>query len=200
MSFRGVVERQLCGRRASVRILAFALRPVIEAIKVSLRPDNRFSKASGTQQSSAAPLLKPNEPGDKISSSVTPGNAVCPNLWDQAYTELRKADVKLIIRFKNILLSKDTSEENAISKEDRYRKIIDDHLKSMTDHRWILKLCGHSLDIRKQVDRLIKVIQITKDSLTVIAGVEPIYAGLPIAAILLLTPVSYSPINRCSQS
>ena len=152
----------------------------------------RKEKASSTKAvsnrlsgSSLEKIASSNPAADSPNRNVGTGD-----LWDRAYTELRKSHSELVDQFEKTLLSEGLGDLEATSREEQLSKIIDTKLALMNQNEWVINFAGKSVEVRKQVERLVKVVGITKDSLNVVANIDPIHIGLPVAAICLLMPVS----------
>lgn len=68
--------------------------------------------------------------------------------------------------------------------------LVDKKLEMMNDRQWRVKVCGRSVEVREQVDRIVKVVLVAKDFISSAASLDPIHAGLPWAGICMLLPVS----------
>ena len=60
----------------------------------------------------------------------------------------------------------------------------------MNSHQWRINLGDKSIKIREQADRIIKVVLVVKDLISSAASLDPIHAGLPLAGVCMLLPVS----------
>ena len=86
---------------------------------------------------------------------------------------------------------KDTSE-----REKQMSALVDEKLAVMNEKQWRVRVCGRSVEIREQVDRVVKVVLVAKDFLSSVASLDPIYAGLPWAGVCILLPMSDLKILR----
>lgn len=48
---------------------------------------------------------------------------------------------------------------------------------------------SHSIEVREQVDRIIKIVTVAKDFVSSVASLDPIHAGLPWAGVCMLLPL-----------
>ena len=118
--------------------------------------------------------------------------AVTKSLWERAYTELRICDNTLVDRFEKVLLSEDPEHNETTSREEQLSRIIEEKLALMEREKWVINVTGKSIKVRKQIKRVVKVVRMTKDSLSIVANIDPIHLGVPVAAVCLLTSVSWS--------
>lgn len=167
-----------------------------------LRCKDRSSGGNASLSTSRGPSNEQNASSDTTSDS-TACNPTTKNLWDEAYIELRSSQIALVDRFEQILLSESSGDDGATSRREQLSRTIENKLALMEQDKWVINFAGKSLEVRKQVERLVKVVQIMRDSVTVIANIEPVHLGIPVAAIRLLTPVSLKPrliyfrLRRC---
>lgn len=75
-------------------------------------------------------------------------------------------------------------------REKQMSALVDEKLAAMNDKRWRIKMCGRSVEIREQVDRVVKVVLVAKDFITPFANLDPVHAGLPWAGVCMLLPVN----------
>ena len=120
-------------------------------------------------------------------------HAATEDLWDKAYIELRNSDGALVARFEKVLLTIEPDDSGAVAKDELLTKIIEKKLAIMKQKEWVVKIAGKSLEIREKVEQFVKVVLIAKESLNVVANVDPIHLGVPVAALCLLIPVSLRP-------
>lgn len=126
-----------------------------------LRRKDRFSGSKVVSDITSGSSLKKNASHDPASGSVD-SNGGTGNLWDRAYVELRKSDSTLVDRFERVLLSEDTGDLESTSREEQLSRIIDTKLALMKQNEWVIKVAGKSVEVRKQVERLVKVVRMTK--------------------------------------
>jgi hypothetical protein len=75
-------------------------------------------------------------------------------------------------------------------KEMQMSALVDKKLAAMNKKQWRVKVCGRSVEVREQVDRIIKVVLVAKDFVSPVASMDPVHAGLPWAGVCMLLPVS----------
>ena len=71
-------------------------------------------------------------------------------------------------------------------------KLIESKLAAMQDRQWKISLGKKSIEIRAQVDRILKIIVVAKDLGSSLASMDPIHAGIPWAGICVILPVGSS--------
>ena len=103
----------------------------------------------------------------------------------------------LVEAFENILIS--DHETNAswnledgdpLKREKQMSALVNEKLATMNEKGWLFKTCGLSVELREQVDRIVKVIFVAKDFITPLANLDPIHAGLPWAGVCILLQVN----------
>ena len=140
--------------------------------------------------------IEQNLPQDKVSNSVLQ-NSNSEDLWSKAYIEIRNSDNALVDRFEKILSSENPGDTGVAPSEEQLSRIIETKLTLMEQNKWVVNVAGKSVEVRKQVERIVKVVRIAKDSLSVVANIEPVHLGVPVAALCLLTPVSPRSVICC---
>lgn len=122
--------------------------------------------------------------------------------WDKAYDSLRREKEDLVNDFEKILLSEPELGRSAIldstepdAREKTMRSFVSKKLAVMNDKKWRLNVAGSSLEIREQVDRLLKTILVAKDFISSVASMDPIHAGLPWAGVCMLLSVGIVPTH-----
>lgn len=117
--------------------------------------------------------------------------SVANSLWNQAYQDFKGEKSKIVQALEDLLtseltlhgqstLSGDTYEESQIS------EFIQSRLAAMNDRKWRIKMGEHSIEVRDQFDRIIKVVLVAKDFVSSVASMDPVHAGLPWAGICVL--------------
>ena len=75
-------------------------------------------------------------------------------------------------------------------REKQMSALVNKKLAFMNEKQWRIKVCGRSVEVREQVDRIVKIVLVAKDFVSSVASMDPIHAGLPWAGVCLLLPVS----------
>ncbi|KAL2010007.1 hypothetical protein VTN00DRAFT_5814 [Thermoascus crustaceus] len=126
------------------------------------------------------------------------------SLWDWAYDDLRHADSRLIDAFESIL-AKESNVEPGIWADDgdasrRHKQmsaLVDKQLADMDRKEWRVKVGEKSVNLRDQVDRIIKVVVVVKDLMSSAASLDPVHAGLPCAGVCLLLQLVVNSSEQC---
>ncbi|KAI9877712.1 MAG: hypothetical protein M1830_003024 [Pleopsidium flavum] len=134
---------------------------------------------------------------DLETNVVNPINASQENdesrgsLWDQAYKDLRAEKKELVDDFEKLLMSEPEIERitsledgHPAKREKQMSGLVDKKLAAMKEEQWKIKIGGKSIEVRQQVDRIVKVVLVGKDFITSVAHIDPIHAGLPWAGLL----------------
>lgn len=119
-------------------------------------------------------------------------------LWLEAYDELRGRNDDLVSAFEKILASSSASEaltpsskdkEQHVPTEAQLNDLVNDKLSYMNERQWRISLGNKSIEVRTQVDRILKIVTVAKDFGSSLASLDPIHAGLPWAGVCLLLRV-----------
>jgi hypothetical protein len=81
-------------------------------------------------------------------------------------------------------------ENESCQRQRQMASLVEKKLAAMRDKEWKITVRGKSLEIRKQVDRVLKIVLAGKDLISSAASMDPIHAGLPWAGVCMLLPVS----------
>jgi N-terminal domain of NWD NACHT-NTPase len=74
--------------------------------------------------------------------------------------------------------------------EKQMSALVDKKLAAINKKQWRVKVCGRSVEVREQVDRIVKVVLVAKNFVSPVASIDPVHAGLPWAGVCMLLPVS----------
>jgi hypothetical protein len=80
--------------------------------------------------------------------------------------------------------------EGTLKREKHMSALVANKLAIMDEKQWRFNVGGKSVDVRDQVDRIVKIVLVAKDFISA-ASVDPIHAWLPWAGVCVLLPVSY---------
>lgn len=121
--------------------------------------------------------------------------ASCKSLWDLAFEDLRKREKNLVDAFEKILMAESEVETNlhngdASKREKQMSAFVAKKLDAMNKEQWRFTIGDMSVDVREQVDRIVKIVLVAKEFISPVASVDPIHAGLPWAGVCILLPVS----------
>ena len=125
------------------------------------------------------------------------------DLWDRAYESLRedKDSRKLMDAYEKILLS-DLNDDHSFpavaegtgtSKRERdMSALVEKKVKAVEDARWNFQLGERTVEIKTQVDRIVKAILFAKDFVSSAVSAEP-HAALAWAGVCMLLPLLLNP-------
>ena len=112
------------------------------------------------------------------------------NLWDQAWVGLMQDQPELAVRFDKHLFERPNTARSLngpIEKPGLLLDFINSQLSNIKQKEWRLRLSRtHSIGVRESLERVIGVITTVKDFATLAAGLDPLHAGLPVAALCLI--------------
>ncbi|KAL9119561.1 MAG: hypothetical protein Q9187_003885 [Circinaria calcarea] len=119
------------------------------------------------------------------------------SLWDRAYEDLRREQKDLIDAYEKLLDAEiSTKPSNSIKlgdptgREHQMSSFVEEKLAIMNKEQWRFQVGDKSVEVRQQVDRIVKVVLVAKDFISSVASMDPIHAGLPWAGVCMLLPVS----------
>lgn len=79
--------------------------------------------------------------------------------------------------------------EDSRKKEKQMSALVNEKLTMMNDKQWRIEVCEQSIEVREQVDRVIKGVLVAKDFITSLANLNLIHVGLPWAGVCMLLSV-----------
>lgn len=97
---------------------------------------------------------------------------------------------KLLVSEPEIESTSTLADGDTSKREKQMSALVAKKLESMETEQWKLRIGGKSVEVRQQVDRIVKVVLVAKDFVTSAASMDPIHAGLPWAGVCMLLPVS----------
>lgn len=74
-------------------------------------------------------------------------------------------------------------------REKQMSALVTKKLETMKQKQWKLQMGEKTIEVRNQVDRIIKVVEFGKVLITSVASMDPVHAGLPWAGVCMLLPV-----------
>jgi hypothetical protein len=116
------------------------------------------------------------------------------NLWKRTYDELGadKDNRIWIERYENIVKSIANDDEN-IPKDstvkEKMEAVVRTRMKIMTNRQWVLQWGSKSINLRQQVDNIVKVIQRGSSIGSQIASLDPTYGSIAWTGICIVLPV-----------
>ena len=125
------------------------------------------------------------------------------DLWDRAYEVLRedKDSRKLMDAYEKILLSelKDdrsflaVAEDTGTSTREIYMSaLVEKKVKAVEDARWKFQLGERTIELKTQIDRIVKAVLFAKDFVSSAVSAEP-HAALAWAGVCMLLPLLLNP-------
>ena len=128
------------------------------------------------------------------------------DLWDRAYESLRedKDSRKLMDAYEMILLSdlKDghsfpaVAEGMGTSTREKYMSaLVEKKVKAVEDARWKFQLGERTVEMRTQVDRIVKAVLFAKDFVSSAVSAEP-HTALAWAGVCMLLPLLLNPSTQ----
>ena len=75
-------------------------------------------------------------------------------------------------------------------REEQMSAFVAKKLDAMNKAQWRFNVGAMSVEVREQVDRIVKVVLVAKDFISSVASLDPIHAGLAWAGVCMLLPVS----------
>ena len=128
--------------------------------------------------------------------ALAEGPVAASDLWGRAYNELRERNADLVKALEGLmdLSSHDTAGASAgsadvIPRPERMAEIVETQLTATKQKQWRVQIGKKPIEVREQVDRIIKIILVAKDFLSAAASMDPLHAGLPWAGVCMLLPL-----------
>jgi hypothetical protein len=87
--------------------------------------------------------------------------------------------------------NKSLDDRDTSKREKQMSALVEKKLAIMNDKQWRIKVCGRSVEVREQVDKIVKIVLVAKDFISTAASLDPVHVGLPWAGVCILLPVSY---------
>lgn len=81
--------------------------------------------------------------------------------------------------------------EDTAKREKQMSALVAKKLEVMNEKKWRFDIGGKSVEVRDQVDRIVKIVLVAKDFISSAATIDPVHAGLPWAGVCMLLPVGY---------
>jgi hypothetical protein len=135
----------------------------------------------------------------KLTSSSNDDRGVRVDLWKRAYEELGvDKDSKIWIeRYENIVnnLAKDENIPKDSSVEEQMAAVVRTRMKIMTNRQWALQWGSKSLNLRQQVESIVKVVQKASGIGSAIASLDPTHAGIAWTGVCVILPVRSPPFH-----
>ena len=117
-------------------------------------------------------------------------------LWNQAYNYLRSDKEALVKTYEAVLVldleeasSSDPEPLTCMPTEKQMSALITKKLAAMNSRQWRINLGRKSIEIRHEVDRILKIVTVAKDFGSSLASIDPVHARIPWARVCVLLPV-----------
>jgi len=109
-------------------------------------------------------------------------------LWTLAFGRLEASRPNLLTTFETIIHDGDL--DDAQNAGERLALAVIKKKNEMLDKQWTLRFMNHKVKVRESVQRIVKVVQTLQSFGNIATQIDPIHAGLPVAAVnTLLTLV-----------
>ena len=155
---------------------------------VDTNRDINSMASKGSDQASDKPGLQ----AQGTTNGATIDATLQPDLWQLAYNKFSSEEPKLVHKYERMLLKDPVSPGNE-DLQTKMSNILSRKLNEMASRQWAIKWKGKPHQVRDQVNRIVKVVQIGKDFGSAAAGIDPIHAGLPWAGVCILLQVCSCP-------
>jgi hypothetical protein len=112
------------------------------------------------------------------------------DLWDNAYSRLKREEKELMITYEGIL-DKNARIPEGLSRKEKMSAVITNELYTITNRQWRVQIPWQQkpITVRSLFDKIVRVAVKFKDVASLAASIDPIHAGLPFAGICVLLPV-----------
>ena len=152
---------------------------------------NRDVGSMASNRSAHAPDMPDLQTQGTITSAIIDAT-LRPDLWQLAYNKFSVEEPKLVQKYERMLL-KNPESPGSEDLQTKMSSILSRRLNEMASRQWSIKWKGKPRQIRDQIDRIVKVVQIGKDFGSAASGLDPIHAGLPWAGVCILLQVCSCP-------
>jgi hypothetical protein len=119
-----------------------------------------------------------------LATQSSPGS----ELWDQALEKLKSDDRALVEEYEKVLKRASGVADSATVNEEM-QAIINSQIQKMESRQWRIRIGRIDVNLRDQMDRIIKVVLAVKDVGDRVAALDPVHAGLPWAGVCVLLSV-----------
>lgn len=116
---------------------------------------------------------------------IEPQGRLSKDLWEEAYELLRKEDKDLVDKYEKILSTEvaacttDGLSGNGRQRQEQMAALVMKKSAAMRSKQWRFMIRGKPVEIREQVDRILKILTAVKDVTSPLANTEPLHAGIP---------------------
>lgn len=112
------------------------------------------------------------------------------DLWRDAYEKLKQRRPLLIDSFEVIMRTESGTDD---FRRSIHETIISQKAASFNNDRWKFRLQNKPIYVRESFNKIVKTISSFKLLMGPISNMDPLHAGLPLAAVYLLLSVSVNP-------
>lgn len=95
-----------------------------------------------------------------------------------------------------LVLAKESNDEttnthvrNSPQRQKQMADLVERKLAAMRDKEWKISVRGKPVEVRKQVDRVLKTVLAAKDFVSSVASMDQVHAGIPWAGVCMLLPL-----------
>ena len=130
--------------------------------------------------------------------ALAEGPVSASDLWGRAYNELRERNADLVKALEGLLEASSydsvtpgagTGSADIVPSQERMAEIVEIQLTAMKQKQWRVQIGRKPIEIREQVDRIVKILLVAKDFVSAAASMDPLHAGLPWAGVCMLLPL-----------
>lgn len=145
-----------------------------------------------------SPLWQKNSKLALRPKALAEGPVAASNLWGRAYSELRINNADLVRALEGLLdssshdsviLGASTGSADVVPSQERMAEVVEMQMTAMKQKQWKVQIGRKPIEVREQVDRIIKIILVAKDFISAAASMDPLHAGLPWAGVCVLLPL-----------
>ncbi|KAF3400789.1 hypothetical protein DPV78_005126 [Talaromyces pinophilus] len=168
-------------------------------------PTTTLSATTSTTLNAVQSVSQPTTQTTSNTTLSTSPSYVKRDLWDEAYEALRAENEDLIQKYEAIILEHDKQNNNATGqqlappkssrREEQLRQIVSQKINEVDLAKWRIKAGNHSLVLRDQFEKAIKVIIATKEFISTAVSNEP-HAALAWAGVCVFLPLLENPTRQ----
>lgn len=159
----------------------------VKRLKRSHHNDTSSSAASDEPQA-AQSLDAPLQTASEATPFTRNGD-----LWDLAFSMVQKRESELMLAYEEYLssLPGDAAVDANLSIPDFVKSVVDRAIQDREEKKWHVSLLGTDVEVRKQAERLVKLL-LWSDPIVKSAVSSQPYAALAWSGVSILLPVSVS--------
>ncbi|KAJ9376576.1 hypothetical protein DTO063F5_8745 [Paecilomyces variotii] len=138
--------------------------------------------------------LHPNENG-AILHCLEPKGVTSDHLWKEAYEKLQQQQPELMKDF-DVIMRTETGTDDFCRTV--HETIINKKVAAFSSDKWKFRLRNKPIYVRESVNNIVKIISSLTTFMEPISNMEPLHAGLPLAAVCLL--LSFAENNEAQRT